>query len=411
MSRPVSHSSIVRSILAKDLKEYGRDKLWAFLTVFVLAILIGMFWVLPDSVDESITVGVSPGFEILVDQAADTLGVDVDAGQLDEVVAQFEQEEGLAIVSVESAADLEALVAGEATAFVEGSQTVVVPKGSGVQPPEDAEQIGFDIGIAFPDDFLATTASGERATVQVFVDAAVPEEIRVAMAGVIGEFAHAVAGDALPVATPDPEEVFVVLGEDRVGNQITPRESFRPLLAFMVLLMEGFVMSGLVAKEIQQRTVTALLVTPATTGDVLAAKGITGALAGLAQAVILLAATGSLSVEPALILTLMLLGAVLVSGVSMIAGSAGKDFIGTLFYGMLFLIPLMIPAFAAIFPGSASPWVKVLPSYPMAQGLVNVVTYGDGWSETLPSIGALAAWCAGLFVVGWVILKRKVETL
>jgi ABC-2 type transport system permease protein len=243
------------------------------------------------------------------------------------------------------------------------------------------------------------------------VDATVPEEIRVAMAGVVGEFAYAVAGDALPVAVPDPQEVFVVLGEDRVGDQVTPRESFRPLLAFMVLLMEGFVMSSLIAKEIQQRTVTALLVTPATTGDVLAAKGIAGALSGLAQAVVLLAATGSLSVEPALILTLMLVGAVMVSGVSMIAGSAGKDFIGTLFYGMLFMIPLLIPAFAAIFPGSASAWVRVLPSYPLVQGLVNVVTYGDGWSETVPSLGTLAAWCAGLFAVGWVVLKRKVETL
>ena len=61
----------------------------------------------------------------------------------------------------------------------------------------------------------------------------------------------------------------------------------------------------------------------------------------------------------------------MVSGVSMIAGAAGKDFIGTVFYGMLFMIPLMIPAFATIFPGSASAWVKVLPSYPMVQGVVN----------------------------------------
>jgi ABC-2 type transport system permease protein len=408
MSRPVSHLSVVGSILVKDLKEYGRDKLWAFLTVFALGAFIVMFWVLPNRVDETIKVGISPPFETMVG-AADPLGADIDAERLEELLADFEQEEGLAILCVESAEDLEAVVAGDAAAYLDGEQAVVVAAGS--QPPEGAEKIAVDIGIAFPEDFLSATASGQTTTVQVFVDATVPEEIRVAMAGVVGEFAYAVAGDALPVAVPDPQEVFVVLGEDRVGDQVTPRESFRPLLAFMVLLMEGFVMSSLIAKEIQQRTVTALLVTPATTGDVLAAKGIAGALSGLAQAVVLLAATGSLSVEPALILTLMLVGAVMVSGVSMIAGSAGKDFIGTLFYGMLFMIPLLIPAFAAIFPGSASAWVRVLPSYPLVQGLVNVVTYGDGWSETVPSLGTLAAWCAGLFAVGWVVLKRKVETL
>jgi ABC-2 type transport system permease protein len=408
MSRPVSHLSVVGSILVKDLKEYGRDKLWAFLTVFALGAFIVMFWVLPNRVDETIKVGISPPFETMVG-AADPLGADIDAERLEELLADFEQEEGLAILCVESAEDLEAVVAGDAAAYLDGEQAVVVAAGS--QPPEGAEKVAVNIGIAFPEDFLSATASGQTTTVQVFVDATVPEEIRVAMAGVVGEFAYAVAGDALPVAVPDPQEVFVVLGEDRVGDQVTPRESFRPLLAFMVLLMEGFVMSSLIAKEIQQRTVTALLVTPATTGDVLAAKGIAGALSGLAQAVVLLAATGSLSVEPALILTLMLVGAVMVSGVSMIAGSAGKDFIGTLFYGMLFMIPLLIPAFAAIFPGSASAWVRVLPSYPLVQGLVNVVTYGDGWSETVPSLGTLAAWCAGLFAVGWVVLKRKVETL
>ncbi len=409
MSRPVSHLSIVRSILVKDLKEYGRDKLWAFLTVLVLVAFIVMYWVLPNSVDETITVAISPSFETMVETAADTAGAEVDSDRLDELVAGLEQEQGLAIVSVESAANIEALVAGDATAYVDGSQTIVVPKGA--RPPQGMQKADVNIGIVFPDDFLAATASGEKTTVQVFVDATVPEEIRVAMVGIVGEFAYAVAGDALPVAVPGPEEVYVVLGQDRLGDQVTPRESFRPLLAFMVLLMEGLVMSALIAKEIQQRTVSALLVTPATTGDVLAAKGIAGALSGLAQAVVLLAATGSLSVEPALVLTLMLLGAVMVSGVSMIAGSAGKDFIGTLFYGMLFMIPLLIPAFATIFPGSASAWVRVLPSYPMVQGLVNVATYGDGWSDTLPSLGALAAWCAGLFVVGWFILKRKVETL
>jgi hypothetical protein len=53
----------------------------------------------------------------------------------------------------------------------------------------------------------------------------------------------------------------------------------------------------------------------------------------------------------------------------------------------------------------------VLPSYPLVQGLVDVSTYGAGWSETLPALGALLAWCVGLFAVGWVVLRRKVQTL
>jgi hypothetical protein len=45
------------------------------------------------------------------------------------------------------------------------------------------------------------------------------------------------------------------------------------------------------------------------------------------------------------------------------------------------------------------------------QGLVGVSTYGAGWSDTLPELGALLAWCVALFVLGWLVLKRKVQTL
>ena len=170
-------------------------------------------------------------------------------------------------------------------------------------------------------------------------------------------------------------------------------------------------MASLIAKEIQDRTVSAVLVTPATTGDVLAAKGITGAISGLVQAVIVLVAIDALGTQPVLILTFMLLGAVMVSGTAMIAGSSGKDFISTLFYGMAFMIPLMIPAFGALFPGTSSLWIRLLPSYPLVDGLVEITTYGGGWAETVPQLGALLGWCIVLFGLGWVILRRKVHSL
>jgi ABC-2 type transport system permease protein len=375
MSRPVSRFSIISSIVRKDLAEYGRDKLWAFLTIMVLVVVVVLFWILPNDVNESIRVGVSglDGSSVLT--AIGSGG-----------------EEGLLLVPFAGAAELEAVIAGDAD-------------------PADPDQAGTTVGIVFPDDFLPATASGAATTVTVYIDAAVPDEIRVAVTGLVREIAFAVAGDELPVSTSAPNEVFVVLGEDRVGDQASARDSFRPLLVFLILLMEMFVMASLIAKEIQERTVTALLITPASVGDVLAAKGIVGTLSGLAQAVIVLIAINALTSQPLLILTLMLLGAVMVSGTAMLAGSTGKDFMGTLFSGMLFMIPLMIPAFAALFPGTASTWIRAIPSYPLVQGLVNVSTFGEGWAETIPELGILFVWCVALFTLGWMVLKRKVQTL
>ncbi len=389
MSRPVTRTQVIAAMVKKDLAEYGRDRLWAFLTVLVLIFVIAIFWVLPNDVDESIDVGV---------QGISDPGV---------LVALETSEEGLTLVPFSSEDELRAVVAGEKRALLISEETIVI--GSDVDPPEGARATDISIGLVFPEDFFSSAAAGIQTDVTVYIDGAVPEEIESAMSSVIRELAFAVSGSELPVSAPD--ETFVVLGEDRVGNQTTARDAFRPIFVFLILLMEMFVMASLIAKEIQDRTVSAVLVTPATTGDVLAAKGIAGAVSGMVQAVIVLVAINALGNEPLLILTFMLLGAVMVSGTAMIAGSSGKDFISTLFYGMAFMIPLMIPAFGALFPGTSSLWIRALPSYPLVDGLIEVTTYGGGWAETLPQLGALLGWCIALFALGWMILRRKVQSL
>ena len=105
---------------------------------------------------------------------------------------------------------------------------------------------------------------------------------------------------------------------------------------------------------------TAVLVSPTRVSDFLAAKGILGTAMAFAQAVLLLLIIGSFANQPLILLCALLLGAVLVTGFGLIAGAAGKDFIETLFYGMAFMIPLMIPAIAVLFPGTAAVWVKDL---------------------------------------------------
>ena len=107
----------------------------------------------------------------------------------------------------------------------------------------------------------------------------------------------------------------------------------------------------------------------------------------------------------------MLLGAIMMSAVGMISGAAGKDFISTLFYGTALITPLMIPAFAVLFPGSASLWVKALPSYGLIQAMVGAMGYGRSWSELAQYMGMILAWDIVLFGAALLILKRKVEKL
>lgn len=370
MSAQVSRAAIIWAILRKDLREYSRERFFVVVSVIGILFYALAFWLMPSSVDESFAVGIHQT-------------------GMDEIfaAAMGDQAAGIELVHFETVEALEAAL--------------------GMGDAEPAEPLA--IGLAFPDDFLQRVAAGQQTTVRVYVDANVPVELQRAMESFVREIAYALSGNPLPVADPDRE--VIVLGEDRVGDQIPFREKIRPLFAFFALIIETFALSSLIATEIQARTVTAVLVSPTRISDFLAAKGILGTGLAFAQAVLLLLIIGSFATQPVVLLAAILLGAVLVTGCGLIAGAAGKDFIETLFYGVAFMIPLVIPAIAVLFPGTAAAWVQVLPSYGLVQTMVLASAYNAGWPDVLPYLGMLAGWCLVAFVAGLVILKRRVETL
>jgi ABC-2 type transport system permease protein len=78
---------------------------------------------------------------------------------------------------------------------------------------------------------------------------------------------------------------------------------------------------------------------------------------------------------------------------------------------MLFVIPLIIPTFSVLYPGSAATWVKAIPTFPVMDVLVGATIYGATWAESWQSLAYAAAWLVVLFGTGLVSLKRKVESL
>jgi ABC-2 type transport system permease protein len=395
MSRPVSHGTIIAKILDKDVLRYSRDTVYLVLTIVGLIIFVAVFYFVPDSVDETITLGIHQT-------------------DLEELIEEYEkgsEGEGLDLVQFETEAILEGIVADDLEAWkTEAGDIVVVDREAGDQRPDNAERLEVAIGIAFPDDFAIKTRVGENATVKLYSDAAVPPEIKGAMASFVRQIAYGIAGDDLPVTQPD-EENFI-LGVDRTGDQVSLREKMRPMLAFFVLMIETFSLASLIASEVSQKTITAILVTPATIGDVLASKTIFGSVLAFVQALLLLILVGAFTAQNWWLLSLIILmGAVMFTGIGMIIGSAGKDFMGTLFYGVALIVPLSIPAVAVLFPGTAALWIQLLPTYGIVQTLNQVAAYGAGFSEVAPYVAMTAAWLVAIYFTGVYTLKRKVESL
>lgn len=414
MKRTVSRAAIVRALLKKELVSYARDTVYLALTLVVLIATPLLFRALPDRVEEDLVLAVSPPVSRLLEGSAEALRAlgasDADIARLRE--ADLTKQEGLALVEFEDEKQMRAAIEGSLQVWrTREGKTVLVDTAAGEKRPKGAKRVDVQIGVAFPDRFLADLATGKRGlAVTVYTHASAPPEVRHAVTSFVREAAFEVAGAGLPVQFPDERDV--VVGVDRLGNQVSLREKIRPMLLFVVLMMETFSMASLVSTEVLERTVTAVLVTPAKASDFIAAKTIFGTLVSLTQALFVLALIGGVTAQNwSLMLAVLLVGAVMFTGIALLVGAAGKDFMGQLFYAMLFTLPMLIPAFAVLFPGSVAPWVRILPTYPIIDVLVKATVYGEGWRESAGSLAYAAAWLAVLFGAGVVALKRKVASL
>jgi ABC-2 type transport system permease protein len=352
---------VVSAIFRKDVVAFSRDRFYVFITFVGLIAFVALFWLLPNSVDETIRLGVTQT-------------------GLDELLAPItETQHGLRIAEFPSVDDL--------TRAVEAGTDNIVA------------------GMAFPPDFVDPQIPS---TVDLYVTAQVPPEYRKMMEGLASQLGFFVKGAEPPV---NLDTHTVVLGVDRVGDQVSLQEQMRPLLAFFVLMVETFALASLVAIEVQLRTVTAVLVTPARARDFIAAKAILGTSLALGEVLILMVFIRGFVGDVPVLLVALVLGAIMVTGVGLLAGASGRDFLGVMFLSLAIMIPLMIPAFGALFPGTAATWIRVLPTYGLVEAIVGVTTNGESWSDLGWAFALLGAWCFGLIALGTTVLRRRVATL
>jgi len=345
---------IVGALIAKDFSLFFRNRFFAIMTVVGLIFYLVIYFVMPRAVNEELEIGLyapvlPPAFEQI-------------------------QEEGLAIRMAASEDELkEGVIDGDYVA-----------------------------GIVLPPDIIDSFISGQKPTIKAYFAADTPQEIKDAVEVVIKEIAYQQTGQTLAIDTSEE-----VLGPDLVGKQIPTRDRLRPLLAVLLIIVEALGLANLISEEIEQRTIQALLVTPATAKDLFVAKGITGISLAFVQAVLFMAIVGGMNQQPLIILTALLLGAVLVTGISFIVASLGKDMMSVMAWGIVMLIILFIPAIGIIAPGILTGWVKVIPSYYLVDTVHRASNFGAGWGDIwlnpmiLLGLDVVLAW------IGILALGRK----
>lgn len=346
---------IISALIGKDVKLYFSNRFFAVVTFLGLGAYILIYHLLPSTVEETL-------------------------------------ELGLYMTNMPPA--LEQTLAGEEVEFY---------RADSVEALQRAVLEGeIPAGYAFPDDMLETLRSGSTVTARLFLSPDVPPEFREMYEVVLREFAYAMTGQDLEVETTE-----IVLGPDLAGEQIAPRERMLPMLTVFVLMVESLGLASLIATEVEAGTIRALLITPMTMIGLFAGKGIFGTLFAFFQATLLILVTGGLSREPLLILTALLLGAALVTGVAFLIASVGRDLMSVMGWGVLAIVLLALPTFTFLIPGLASSWVRLIPSYYLVDTVYRTINFEASWGDVAGNLLLLLGYGVAFMALGIVVLRRK----
>ncbi|MCL4266237.1 MAG: ABC transporter permease [Anaerolineae bacterium] len=349
------NTNLVSTIVVKDLSLYFRNRFFAFVTVLGLVFYVLIYYALPTTVDETVTIGVY-------------------APALPAVLLEALAEEGVVLQTAVTENDL-------------------------LQAMENGD---YNIGVVVSDNLLTRLAAQEQDDIILYFTPDFPQELHEAYAVIFQELAYNMVGQPLTLNVRQE-----ILGTDMAGRQIALRDQLIPMLVVALLMIETLGLAALVSSEIEGQTIQALLVTPLTIPGLFTGKGIMGVGLAFTQVTLLMLVTRSLDQGTLLLLLTLLLGAMLVTGLGFLIASVARDLMGVMGWGILVIITFTIPAFTAIVPGLVSDWVKLIPSYYIVDTLYRVMNFGADWSDVAQNLLALFAFALLFFALGILALWRK----
>jgi ABC-2 type transport system permease protein len=357
----------VIAIARKDLAQIFRNRFIAVISLLVIVLFALIYLLLPSEVDEVFKMG----FHLEAAEEADSGVVSLDRELIEQRLSEAggqETAQGLELIWTDTVQDLMGMVEeGEVSA-------------------------GFSLDL-----------SGQEPAAVLFVSSKTPQEVVEAGEAIAGEIAYALIGYQLPA-----DFDTTVIGRDMAGQRIPMRDRLRVLLLAFVFLLELYGLGNLLVEEIQRKTAEAILVTPVSLREFVAAKAIVGVIMAFLQGLIMALLLGAMSGGTWLaVLVFLLFGAAMTVGIAFIVGSTSKDFISMIMVSMIPFVLLMLPGFALLYPGFSSPVIKAIPTYWLVVPLDGILNYGMGLSDYLSSLLYLALFAAGFFLLGFAFLKRR----
>lgn len=220
---------------------------------------------------------------------------------------------------------------------------------------------------------------------------------------VFSEISYSSNASSLRIIT---EELFI--GEDIFQNKVSFKTQMIPLMISLLLIMEVFSLGISLVEEIESRSIKAVLSAPVSIGEVLFAKSFAGISVIFIQILIFLIAIGATTMQFPALLSVILAGAVLTTGLSALLAAYSNDMMSLVSKGVFVMIIMVFPLFGILFPGMMSSWMRFFPTYMLAQSLNLLINQRAIWVDSIFQICSLSAISIIIFNVGITCMRRKV---
>ena len=280
-------------------------------------------------------------------------------------------------------------------AMTEELTSVITKEYDSVSEIKQAVESGaVDIGMVIPTDFDSSVMQGEETELTTYIWGESLAKNRTILGATITNLVRELAGQEAPV-----EIEAITLGDE---VSIPWNDRLLPLIVLMAVFLGGlFLPATSVINEKEKKTLEALVVTPASIRDIFVAKGLMGIILSLFMGVVILILNQAFGTEPALLILVLALGAIMAAELGLLCGALIKD-ITTLFAiwkvgGILLFGPAIIYMFPQI-----PQWIgRLFPTYYLLQPIIEISQGGGGWSDIATNVFILVG--LDLILVGVVV--------
>jgi ABC-2 type transport system permease protein len=347
----------ITSIIAKDVRQGLRSSMFIFVLVspFIYTFIIGL---------------VFGGFG----QGQPTLGI-VDLGSSD-LATMLGDSEAVAMRTYTSESSLLAAV----------------------------ENNAVDAGIVIAAGFDETLAQGQSPEVSIRFSGKSYASNRLIIQNTLTTIIRDMAGQEVPVSFN-----ITILGSEKA---LSMRDRVTPFIFLAVIMISGFFLTSLgIVEEREEKTISAVSVTPVTITEFIASKAILGYAMAIAATTLTFVMNGVTSIEYlSLMMPFLLLGGVFSVSIGVIFGvmlDNSTELMG-MAKGINFL--LFAPALVILFPGIPQWIAKFFPTYYIIFPIMEVSMLGAKWADVWQDflvliVVAIASAVAALYVAS----KRKTE--